>query len=72
MSKVWCSQVYASDANFVLFRCINENEKTRIFNLLVSKNILIRDQSKQQQLENCLRISIGSEQEITQLKEVLS
>lgn len=68
----WCSKVYASDANFVLFRCINENEKTRIFNLLVSKNILIRDQSKQQQLENCLRISIGSEQEITQLKEVLS
>jgi len=68
----WCSNVFTSDANFVLFRCTNESEKTRIFNLLVSKNILIRDQSKQQQLENCLRISIGSEAEITQLKEVLS
>ena len=68
----WCSDVFASDANFVLFRCISDNEKTRIFDLLVSVDILIRDQSTQLQLENCLRISIGSEQEITQLKEVLS
>ena len=68
----WCSQVFESNANFILFRCINKNEKTRIFDLLVNHNILIRDQSKQVQLEDCLRISIGSEQEITQLKEVLS
>jgi len=68
----WCSEVFTSDANFVLFRCTNFSEKVRIFDLLVNKNILIRDQSKQLQLENCLRISIGSEQEITQLKEVLS
>jgi histidinol-phosphate aminotransferase len=68
----WCSEVFASDANFILFRCINLQEKERIFDTLVEKNILIRDQSKQIQLENCLRISIGSEQEITQLIEVLS
>jgi len=68
----WCSEVFTSDANFVLFRCTSQSEKTRIFDLLVNNNILIRDQSKQMQLENCLRISIGSEQEITQLKEVLS
>ena len=72
INQPWCSEVFASDANFILFRCSNQPEKTRIFDLLVSKNILIRDQSKQLQLENCLRISIGSEQEITQLKEVLS
>jgi len=70
--QVWCSQVFVSDANFVLFRCSSSEQKTRIFETLVSKNILIRDQSKQLQLENCLRISIGSEQEITQLKEILS
>ena len=70
--RSWCSEVFPSDANFVLFRCINPQEKTRIFDTLVEKNILIRDQSKQMQLENCLRISIGSEHEITQLKEVLS
>jgi len=70
--QYWCSEVFASDANFILFRCINQQEKARVFNTLVDKDILIRDQSKQMQLENCLRISIGSEQEITQLKEVLS
>lgn len=68
----WCHEVFASDANFILFRCISAEEKTRLFDTLVAKNILIRDQSKQLQLENCLRISIGSEEEITQLKEILS
>lgn len=70
--REWCSEVFDSDANFILFRCINTHEKKRIFDTLVDKNILIRDQSKQMQLENCLRISIGSEHEITQLKEALS
>ena len=67
----WCSEVFFSDANFILFRCINTNEKTRIFDLLLKNKILIRDQSKQIQLDKCLRISIGSEKEIEQLKEVL-
>jgi histidinol-phosphate aminotransferase len=34
--------------------------------------VLIRDQSKQLQLENCLRISIGSENELSQLQELLT
>jgi len=68
----WCSEVFTSNANFILFRCTSFNEKNRLFDLLVSNNILIRDQSKQVQLENCLRITIGSQQEITQLKEILS
>ena len=67
----WVKKVFPSDANFVLFRCKNEEDKAQIFDLLVTNNILIRDQSKQLQLENCLRISIGSEQEITKLKQVL-
>ena len=69
--QVWCKQVFASDANFVLFRCQSEQDKANIFDLLVKNNILIRDQSKQIQLENCLRISIGSEQEITKLQQTL-
>ncbi len=69
--QVWCKQVFPSDANFVLFRCQSEQDKAQIFDLLVTNNILIRDQSKQLQLENCLRISIGSEQEITKLQQVL-
>lgn len=67
----WCSEVFNSDANFVLFRCNNIDEKNKVFNLLVENNILIRDQSKQLQLDNCLRISIGSEDEISQLKQLL-
>ena len=68
----WCKQVFSSDANFILFRCHSEQDKNQIFDLLVSHNILIRDQSKQLQLENCLRISIGSEQEITKLQQILA
>lgn len=67
----WCSEVFNSDANFVLFRCNNIDEKNKVFNFLVEHNILIRDQSKQLQLDNCLRISIGSEDEISQLKQLL-
>ena len=67
----WCDEVFDSNANFVLFRCNNVDEKNKVFNFLVENNILIRDQSKQQQLENCLRISIGSEEEIAQLKQLL-
>ncbi len=70
--QIWCKQVFASDANFVLFRCQSEQDKNRLFDLLVSHNILIRDQSKQLQLENCLRISIGNEQEISKLQQVLT
>ena len=57
----WCSQVFNSDANFVLFRCQNETIKNFIFDGLAKQGILIRDQSKQLNLSDCLRISIGSE-----------
>ncbi|HCM48565.1 MAG TPA: histidinol-phosphate transaminase [Colwellia sp.] len=67
----WCKNIFPSDANFVLFRCNNIDEKNKIFDLLVENDILIRDQSKQQQLENCLRISIGSAEELEQLKKLL-
>ncbi|HBY85051.1 MAG TPA: histidinol-phosphate transaminase, partial [Colwellia sp.] len=40
----WCSDVFDSNANFVLFRCNNVDEKNKVFNLLVEHNILIRDQ----------------------------
>jgi len=66
--QVWCSKVFPTNANFVLFKTTH---KDFIFNLLLDKNILIRDQSKQQQLADCLRISIGSETELTSLKKVI-
>jgi histidinol-phosphate aminotransferase len=65
----WCSQVFKSDANFVLFRTSFKNE---IFNCLKAQGILIRDQSKQQQLSDCLRISIGSKRELELLKKIIN
>jgi histidinol-phosphate aminotransferase len=70
-AQSWCSQVFNSDANFVLFRCQSEALKNFIFESLASQNILIRDQSKQQNLAHCLRISIGSESELTLLQQTI-
>jgi histidinol-phosphate aminotransferase len=64
----WCSKVFPTNANFVLFKTTH---KDFIFNLLVEKNILIRDQSKQPQLADCLRISIGSPEELMALRQVI-
>lgn len=68
----WCSEIFNSDANFILFRCQNNELKDFIFNCLVENDILIRDQSKQQNLENCLRISIGSERELSLLQQTIT
>ena len=65
----WCEKIYHSDANFVLFKT---SQKELIFNGLKTQGILIRDQSKQLQLENCLRISIGSEHELNLLKQLIT
>lgn len=67
----WCIEVFNSDANFILFRVLNEKVKCFIFNTLERQSILIRDQSKQLQLDNCLRISIGSEDELSILKQTI-
>lgn len=47
-------------ANFILFRCA---QKTALMQHLVDNQVLIRDQSKQQALDNCLRITIGDEKQ---------
>ena len=67
----WCKKVFSSDANFVLFKTTNLTTKNFIFNSLEQQGILIRDQSKQLQLANCLRISIGSERELSLLKQTI-
>lgn len=70
--QAWCCEVFLSHANFVLFRCENSDTKLFVFEQLLSNDILIRDQSKQEQLANCLRISIGSESELELLKKTLT
>ncbi len=70
--QTWCESVYVSDANFVLFKTATVESKNFIFDCLKAQGILIRDQSKQQQLENCLRISIGSDLELALLKQTIT
>lgn len=67
-AQQWCTQVFPTDANFVLFKTPH---KAFVFEALLAENILIRDQSKQPQLADCLRISIGSESELASLKQVI-
>lgn len=52
--------VYPSDANFFLVRV---NDADKVFNDLVEKDILVRNLNKQERLENCLRITIGTPEE---------
>ena len=55
---------YPSAANFVLVRC---GKKQELFDHLKRDGILVRDVSTYPQLENCLRISVGSPEENTRL-----
>jgi histidinol-phosphate aminotransferase len=52
------------NANFVLFRT---QRKTELMAFLVKNKMLIRDQSKQINLNNCLRISIGTPEQNNKL-----
>jgi histidinol-phosphate aminotransferase len=56
-------------ANFILFR---STDKQALMDHLVKHGILIRDQSKQVNLENCLRITVGSEQQNKKLLSEIS
>ena len=54
------SKVYGSDANFLLVKL---NDAQNVQKKLADKGIIVRDRSTQPKLENCLRISIGNEEE---------
>lgn len=56
-------------ANFILFRL---PEKQQLMDHLVKNGVLIRDQSKQLALENCLRLTLGDEQQNTQLLALMA
>ncbi len=56
-------------ANFILFRT---PEKTALMQYLVDNGMLIRDQSKQLQLHDCLRVSIGTQEQNRRLLQLIS
>jgi histidinol-phosphate aminotransferase len=67
--KLVCT-VYPSDANFLLAKVIDANT---VYQYLSAGGIIVRNRSKEPNCENCLRITIGTEQEnqllIQKLKE---
>lgn len=61
-------QVYPSDANFILVKMKDAHE---VYGFLVNKGIIVRDRSNVKLCEDCLRITVGTEEENTQLVDAL-
>lgn len=61
-------KVYPSDANFLLVRV---NDAKAIYNALLDKGIVVRDRSKVELCDGCLRITIGTQKENTELVNTL-
>ncbi len=64
----WIERVYPSEANFLL---IKMNEATKAYQYLADRGIIVRDRSRVQLCEDCLRITIGTESENTELVDAL-
>lgn len=60
----FCKEVYPSDTNFFLARM---TDATAIYNYLINKGIVVRNRTNVQLCDNCLRITIGSKSENTEL-----
>jgi len=52
--------IYPSDANFIL---VKTTDPKSIYNFLVEKGIIVRDRSKIELCEGCLRITVGTPEE---------
>jgi histidinol-phosphate aminotransferase len=61
-------KIYPSDANFILVKTINPKA---IYSYLVSLGIIVRDRSKVELCDGCLRITIGTPQENVELLNAL-
>ena len=61
-------KVYPSDANFLL---VKVRDAVDIYEFLLTEGIVVRDRSKVQLCDQCLRITIGTEKENTLLVDAL-
>ena len=59
-----CEKVYPTDANFFLAKM---TDATKIYNYLVDKGIIVRNRHRVQLCQNCLRITIGTKTENSEL-----
>jgi histidinol-phosphate aminotransferase len=61
-------EIYATDANFILVKVDDANKR---YNEILAKGIVLRNRTTQPLCENCLRITIGTEEENNTLIAVL-
>lgn len=59
-------EVFPSEANFVLFRT---SDAKSLYAYLLGKGIVVRDRSSEPMLENTIRVTIGSQEEMERLKK---
>jgi len=57
-------KIYPSDANFLL---VKVDDAKAVYNYLLQKQIVVRDRSKVELCEGCLRITVGTENENKEL-----
>ena len=60
--------IYPTEANFILIKVDNANKR---YDELIAKGIVIRNRTTQPLCDNCLRFTVGTEQENMKLIEVL-
>jgi histidinol-phosphate aminotransferase len=61
-------KIYPSDANFLLVKVADART---VYHYLLDKGIVVRDRSKVELCEGCLRITVGTEAENRELVEAL-
>jgi histidinol-phosphate aminotransferase len=61
-------KVYPTDANFLLVKI---KEAKAVYDFLLTKGIVVRDRSRVLLCEDCLRITVGTEEENTALVDAL-
>jgi histidinol-phosphate aminotransferase len=62
-------KIYPTEANFILIKVDDANKR---YDELIAKGIVIRNRTTQPLCENCLRLTIGTEQENKKLMEALA
>ena len=62
-------KVYPSDANFILVKIKDAHE---VYEFLLTRGIVVRNRSNVKLCDNCLRITIGTEKENTELVDALA
>lgn len=73
LAKVPGVTVYPSDSNYILFKLEGAD---KVWEALYARGILVRDFSHAPMLENCLRVSVGTEEEnnefLAALREIVA